>query len=88
MWDFVGIVRTDKRLQRAQHRIDLLKQEVADYYANYTITDDLIELRNLLHVATLSCVPLCSDEKAGDYILTWITRGNRPLLMTILFPGS
>ncbi len=53
MWDYVGIVRTTKRLQRAQHRIDLLQQEVQEYYGNYRVSPDLIELRNLLTVADL-----------------------------------
>ena len=53
MWDYVGIVRTTKRLERAQHRAALLAQEVEDYYGNYRITTDLIELRNLIVVATL-----------------------------------
>ena len=53
MWNFVGIVRTTKRLERAQHRIDLLRSEVADYYSHFRVTPDLIELRNLVEVAAL-----------------------------------
>ena len=53
MWDYVGIVRTTKRLERAMHRADLLKQEVHEYYSNYRVGGDLIELRNLIHVADL-----------------------------------
>ena len=53
MWNYVGIVRTTKRLERAQHRIKLLTEEVGDYYGHFRVTTDLIELRNLLQSADL-----------------------------------
>jgi L-aspartate oxidase len=61
MWDYVGIVRTNKRLERAHHRIQLLQQEVDDYYSNFKVSNNLLELRNLLTVAEL--IVKCAKER-------------------------
>ncbi|CAK0747314.1 L-aspartate oxidase [Gammaproteobacteria bacterium] len=53
MWDYVGIVRTTKRLERAKRRVDMLRHEILEYYSHFRINNDLLELRNLVEVADL-----------------------------------
>ena len=61
MWDYVGIVRTTKRLKRAGHRISLLMREIDEFYANFRVSHDLIELRNL--VATADLIVRCAMQR-------------------------
>ena len=89
MWDYVGIVRTTKRLERALRRINMLQQEIDEYYAHFRVSNNLLELRNLVQVAELivRCAIMRKESRGLHYTLDY------PELLThsgpsILTPGN
>ena len=89
MWDYVGIVRTTKRLERALRRITMLQQEIDEYYAHFRVSNNLLELRNLVQVAELivRCAMMRKESRGVHFTLDY------PELLThsgpsILSPGN
>ena len=89
MWDYVGIVRTTKRLERALRRITMLQQEIDEYYAHFRVSNNLLELRNLVQVAELivRCAMMRKESRGLHFTLDY------PELLThsgpsILSPGN
>ncbi|AJJ33996.1 L-aspartate oxidase [Yersinia rochesterensis] len=87
MWDYVGIVRTTKRLERALRRINTLQQEIDEYYANFRISNNLLELRNLVQVAELivRCAMERKESRGLHYTLDYPDQIDNPK-PTILHP--
>jgi L-aspartate oxidase len=90
MWNFVGIVRSAKRLERARTRLQLLRGEIRDYYWQYKVTPDLVELRNLADVALLivECARRRKESRGLHYILDWPKPDDKALKDTVLTRGD
>ncbi|MBB1126380.1 L-aspartate oxidase [Thiospirillum jenense] len=90
MWDYVGIVRTNKRLTRAKRRLDLLKQEIIENYSHFRVNNDLLELRNLVEVADLivQSAQRRRESRGLHYTLDFPYQDDEQLHPTVLIPDQ
>ncbi|HXI59616.1 MAG TPA: FAD-binding protein, partial [Polyangia bacterium] len=90
MWNYVGIVRSDRRLERASRRIELIRSEIREYYWNVTVNGDLIELRNIALVADLiiECARRRTESRGLHYNLDHLEHDPRLARDTVLARGD
>jgi L-aspartate oxidase len=90
MWNYVGIVRTQKRLERARSRLQVLRAEIREYYWQYQVTPDLLELRNLADVALLivECARRRKESRGLHYLLDFPERDDKAVRDTVLTLGD
>jgi len=88
MWDYVGIVRSNKRLQRAHRRVNLLRHEINEYYGNFRVSNDLLELRNLVDVAELiiQSAQRRRESRGLHYNIDFPDRDDNQAVPTVLIP--